>query len=183
MGNAEHKVSGFFLLEDVKFVEQEKGQEGLVYLQILVPELTIESLSILRLYPLEQEIALLRGVAIVVFGDESEDSWKKVGKHDFDTGLKSPWGRNFFTILGGDPAKLLSKMVPIVERVIPYMGISIKDITKTGATFVTTSDPYPRGYFYGILQSLVEYFGGVKEGITVTRMGSHVQIYKLDWTH
>jgi len=172
-------VPGFFLLEDVDFVRQQKGNPGVAALQKLLPSFDLNKISPIRKFPLSEEVALLRAMAIVLYGDDSPESWEKIGAHDFITVRDSSLGKVLLSLFGKSFPDLIHNGTRLFSYFAPFVTFSYRDLSDTGAVFTVEKDPYPKEYYLGLFRSMVAIFSasGV---ITVVDKGDRIHEYHLE---
>jgi len=147
------KVQGFFLVEDINLVKKEKGEPGYLALKNLTPSLNLDQVSPIKKYSIQQEIELLRGVAIVVYGDDSPESWKKLGAHEVETVKNSPLGKILLALFTNDYREIVKNGFRVLNAFSPFIGYSYTMLGDKSFEITTTHNPYPKEYYLGSLMA------------------------------
>lgn len=171
-------VPGFFLVEDVNFVKHHAGPQGVEKLQVLIPELNLKKISSIKRYSLDEEIKLLTAVAKVVYGNDSTDSWEKLGWHEFDTISGSSLGKVLLSLWGGSFEFLIKNGGRMFAFFAPFVTYSTQNLTPTEADIIIEKDPYPKEYYRGVFRSIFKRMCGV-DHVIVEDAGGGKHIYHI----
>lgn len=174
------QIPGYFFIENVKFVEKEKGPEGVNKLKKLVPQFDFTKISPLRKYTQQEELDVLNAVAEIVYGDNSPSSWEKLGRHDFETIFNSNLGRILFTLFGKDLANLVKNATKIFTLFNTTAKIKYENLKEDRATMIVENDPYPKEYYFGLFKAVAGYTNKPLD-ISVKELREGVHVYEIKW--
>jgi hypothetical protein len=162
----------------VDFVKQKKGPAGLVALQKLLPHFDIKKISPIHKYPLTQELAMLKAMAIVVYGSDSPQAWLELGKHDFDVVQNSSLGKIILSLTGFTFANIVQHGHRIMEAFAPFVKYTCEVVDPHNIVITITNDPYPKDYYLGSLTAIKE-MTNTPGVLTAEDAGYKTHIYRL----
>lgn len=173
------KVEGFFIISDVDMVKKEKGPGGVEAVQKMVPELDLKKLSPIKKYPLNQEMVLLRAIAIVLYGDDSPESWEKLGAHELETIKNCTLGKVILSLIGHDFISLIKNSHRLFNVFVPFVVYKCQIINEKKAIVTIENDPYPKEYYLGSFYAFLDMLQ-IKGTVSVMDGGYRKHIYTVD---
>jgi len=172
------KVQGFFLIEDISYVQKVKGPEGVAALQKLVPSLNFNTISAIKKYPLTLELEMLHAMTIVLYGNDSPESWFELGRHDLETCVNSNLGKVILALIGPKYTELIKHGGRILTAFAPFVRYKFLKLSDTECKITIENDPYPIEYYRGSLSAIKDMVK-TEATITATDLGNKTHLYHV----
>ncbi len=172
-------VNGMFLTELVDFV---RGQQGEAGLQALTARFGRPlTFSMLKTYPIEQELQLRRAVLDQVFGGPSDQALLYLGQLSFNSVLKNPVGRQALASVDRDPVKMVSGARYFYSLFTNYGQRSFNFLSPKHAHISVIDDPEEPAYILGLIMAGLRYCSVQNPRAYYSVLGPNQYVFDITW--
>lgn len=156
----ENKLAkGILFSNTIDFLKKEKGDEALSTLEKDTGPLLFDPH---RLYPLDQLLMLQIKVIQAIYGNESNDNYKKLGEFAFQSFTHTLVGATL-TNIAHSPTELLTKIQELWDTVVNFGYRQVLEMNENEhfALLEIRDDPREPAYLQGIIEAGLKSIGTI----------------------